>query len=115
MDIKIELNQNQVKSDEKQPVVKRRRKTVKNWQKEGTFKLEDEALAAVKNEQTWAKYTTNKTDKGNKIIYRCRNVKSRGQQCKAGVYLLCSLFDPMITLFRSVNRHPCDKIESNRK
>lgn len=115
MEIKIELNKNHVKPDENQPALKRRRKTVKNWQKESTFELEHEALAAVKNEQTWAKYTTNKTDKGNKVIYRCRNVKSRGPQCEAGVYLLYSLVDPMITLFRSVNRHTCDKIESKRK
>lgn len=112
---KSESDRNPVKTGENQPMLKRRRKTVKNWQKEKTFELEDEAIAAVKNEKKWAKYTTNKTDKGNKVIYRCRNVKSRGPQCEAGVYLLYSLIDPIITLFRSVNRHTCDTIESKRK
>lgn len=112
-EMKVECDKAPVKTD--QPALKRRRKTVKNWQKEKTFELEDDALAAVKDEQTWAKYTTNKTDKGNKVIYRCRNVKSRGPQCEAGVYLLHSVLDPIITLFRSVNTHTCDKIESKRK
>lgn len=77
--------------------------------------MKDKAITAVKDEKTWAKYTTNKTDKGNKVIYRCRNVKSRGPQCEAGVYLFCSLIDPLITLFRSVNTHTCDKIKWKRK
>lgn len=112
---KTACDKNQIKTEENQPTLKRRRKTVKNWQKEQTFELENEALAAVKTEQSWAKYTTNKTDKGNKVIYRCRNVKSRGPQCEAGIYLLYSLIDPIITLFRSVNKHTCDTIESKRK
>lgn len=102
-------------TDNTQNTPKRRKKIVKNWQPEKIYEAETEALAAVKSEQTWAKYTTNKTDKGNKVIYRCRNVKSRGQQCEAGVYLLHAHADPTVTLFRSVNRHTCDSIEYKRK
>lgn len=69
----IENKENQKKS-------RRRKKVVKNWQKEKNFQLEVEALQAIRVEQTWTKNTTNKTDKGSKVIYRCRNVKSKRQQ-----------------------------------
>lgn len=115
VDVNIQSNNDQMKIDENQSASKRRKKTCKNWRMERTFQLEDDALAAIRDEETWAKYTTNKTEKGNKVIYRCRNVRARGPQCEAGVYLLYSRIDSTISLFRSVNKHNCSKIESKRK
>lgn len=100
---------------EKQQYRKRRKKVYKSWQKHKVFALESDALEIIKNEKIWSKYTTNRTDKWSKVIYRCRNVKSKGQQCAAGIYLLYSHVDPSVTLFRSINRHTCDSIESKRK
>ncbi len=100
---------------DKQKLPKRRKKVYKNWQKDTVFPLESDALNVIRNEQIWTRYSNNRSETCTKIIYRCRNVKSKGQQCDAGVYLLYSHIDPSVTLFRSSNRHTCESIDTKRK
>lgn len=96
-------SENVIKNSDNQHITQRRKKIVKKWQKERTFELEDEAfvLAAVKIEQTWAINTTNKTDKGKKVIYRCKNVKSRGSRRLLVLFRRSSIYHKLIKLNRN--------------
>lgn len=70
----------------------------------------DEAAQAVKNENVWSKCNTNINKGETSVVYRCNKVKSRGEQCMAGVRLLLSTFNDTTTLFKSDHAHTCDTI-----
>lgn len=70
----------------------------------------DDAVQAVKNENVWSKCNKSINKVETSIIYRCNKVKSRGEQCMAGVRLLLSAFDDTTTLFKSDYSHTCDTI-----
>lgn len=53
-------------------------------------------------------YYKNSSDKGIRVTYRCKFVKSRGAQCEADGYLLYDSKNDDVHYYRSVNEHTHD-------
>jgi hypothetical protein len=93
------------------PLQKTRRKKVdKNWIKEKVFSTASEAKDSVEREKTWSYFHTNETEEGRKRFYRCNQVKYRGEQCLAAVYLCYDSTNTDVILYRSGHDHNCDEI-----
>ncbi|CAF3306315.1 unnamed protein product [Rotaria sp. Silwood2] len=90
---------------------KRAKKTQHTWMKEIVFKNADEAEQAVINERQWSAYYTNTTADGKKKVFRCNQVKRRGKQCDAGIYLLFNSYNEEVVLFRDTSEHTHDLIQ----
>lgn len=90
------------------PTTKRRqRKRQRSWNPEAQFETPEEALAKVDSEKVWSKDHTNSTKDGKKVYYRCINVKRRGPQCNAGIFLLYNATSLRVDLYRAVSDHSC--------
>lgn len=90
---------------------KRAKKKRRTWKREKVFNSGIEAEQAVINEAKWSEYYTNTTTDGKKKVFRCNQVKRRGQQCDAGIYLLYNSHNEEVILFRDVSEHTHDRIE----
>lgn len=90
---------------------KQAKKKKHTWMKEMVFKNGDEAEQAVINEGKWSEYYTNTTAYGKKKVYRCNQVKRRGKQCDAGIYLLFNSNNEEVILFRDTSEHTHDLIQ----
>ena len=87
-------------------VLKRKPKRIRNWAFEKTFKNKKEALEFLKTENTWSHHYANNTEDSHKIYFRCNQVKLRGSQCPAGVYLFFdSCVEKEVELFRTQDDH----------
>ncbi|CAF1379390.1 unnamed protein product [Adineta ricciae] len=75
------------------------------WIKVMVFKNGDEAEQAVKKENQWSQHYTNTTSEGRKKVFRCNQVRRRGKQYDASVYLLFNAASEEVTLFRSTSDH----------
>lgn len=92
---------------------KRAKKKQHTWIKELVFKNADEAEQAVIHEGQWSEYYSNTTACGKKKVFRCNQVKRRGKQCDAGVYLLFNADNEEVVLFRDTSEHTHDLIQQN--
>lgn len=73
---------------------------------ERIFESKIAAEEALKAEKIWSKYYKgSSTAGGDRQMYRCNQVKFRGQQCASRVYLLYSSKDSSVQLFRSTADH----------
>ena len=59
-----------------------------DWVRDRCFPNDTEAQKAIKEEEQWSRYYTNKVQDGMKVHYRCNKVKFRNTQCDAAIYLL---------------------------
>lgn len=84
---------------------KRKAKVQKDWVYQLSYETESEALKMVKDEETWAKRTWNKTEEGAKHYYRCNKVKKVGAQCDAELYLLYRSDSLHVDVFKTINAH----------
>lgn len=87
----------------------------KNWVESKNFPSEAEAKAFIANESSWSIYTTNKLSTGKKVIYRCKNVKLRGKQCDASVYLFYPSNKLDVIMYSSANEHSCQPEKQHNK
>ena len=88
----------------------RRQKVDKDWQKEKVFSKAAEAKEFVEGEKTWSYFHTNETEEGRKRFYRCNQVKYRGEQCLAAVYLCYDSTNTDVILYRAGHDHNCNDI-----
>ena len=88
----------------------KRQKVDKDWQKETVFSKAAEAQEFVEREKTWSYFHTNETEEGRKRFYRCNQVKYRGEQCLAAVYLCYDSTNTDVILYRSGHDHNCNDI-----
>ena len=68
---------------------------------------------AIKQEKQWNRYYSNKGHDGIKVHYRCNQVKFRGKQCDAAVYLHYPNDSDKVVLFRTINEH--DHVNLDRR
>lgn len=83
-----------------------------SYEMDRTFTLKALAEEFVVNEKCWSKRKLINTEEGEKQFFRCNQVKARGQQCSAAIYLLYDSTSPLVFLFRAEAEHDCDKIEN---
>ncbi|CAF0837020.1 unnamed protein product [Rotaria sordida] len=55
--------------------------------KDRSFSDDAQTQMAIKKEKQWSRYYCNKGHDGIKVHYRCNQVKFRGKQCDAAIYL----------------------------
>lgn len=67
----------------------KKKKTTEVWEKTEAFETYDEAIAHIKNENTWSYLNKKTTRFAEKTYYRCNQMKRRGK-CPAKLYLSCS-------------------------
>lgn len=82
----------------------KKRRIHKSWLFDRTFPSK-EAADTFLNEENWGQHYQNKSDDGTRINYRCKQMKFRGQQCEAAVYLLFDSRSDKIQLFRADAAH----------
>ncbi|CAF1137527.1 unnamed protein product [Rotaria sordida] len=58
-----------------------------HWMKDRSFSDDAQTQMAIKQEKQWSRYYCNKGHDGIKVHYRCNQVKFRGKQCDAAIYL----------------------------
>lgn len=88
---------------ENEPPQKRRR-IHKEWIFEQAFKNKQEADSFIKDGFWGYNYRTN-SENGIRIVFRCKHLKDRGEQCGAAVYLLYDSRSTLIQQFRADSEH----------
>ncbi len=58
-----------------------------DWVKYKNFSDDVEAQIAIKQEEQWSRHYTNKGQDGIKVHYQCNEVKFRGKESNATIYL----------------------------
>ncbi|CAF1398908.1 unnamed protein product, partial [Rotaria sp. Silwood1] len=76
-----------------------------DWIRDKCFSNDTDAQIAIKREEQWSRYFTNKVQDGVKVHYRCNKVKFRGTQCNAAIYLFYPHNSDEVILFRANNEH----------
>lgn len=84
---------------------RKRPKVYKTWIKLRTFDNAELAEDFVKSEIIWAKKDTTNGKDGIKKYFRCNEVKKRGEQCKAELYLLYRSNSVKVDCYKTVNEH----------
>lgn len=90
-------------SEDEAPVQKKKR-IHKVWIHDQTFESRKQAEEFVASEN-WAYHYKNVSSEGERITYRCGNVKFRGKQWEASVYLLHDSHSTKTQLFRADAHH----------
>lgn len=85
--------------------LEKQQRTTHDWRFSSSFKSLEIALAVVKEEAVWSRYRTTEVTEGRKIFFRCNQVKVRGKQCAAAVYLLLDSTSNRVELFRTSKSH----------
>lgn len=98
-----DINMNNLIVDE-EPTRKKRR-IHKEYFEERTFDSQKEATEAIESEGIWSYHYSNQSTAGKRVTYRCNQMKFRGKQCEAAVYLMYDAFSPRIGFFRSTSLH----------
>ena len=75
------------------------------WVEDQNFSDDEQAQVTTKEEQKWSQHYSSKCHYGIKVHYRCNQVKSRGEQCDAAVYLYYPNDSDKVVLFRRKNEH----------
>ncbi|CAF1305401.1 unnamed protein product [Didymodactylos carnosus] len=78
-------------------------KKKKFWIKEATFDKPGETESLIGNK--WSKHYTHDTENGRTVYYRCNNVKRRGPQYSASIYLLYHTDTDKVTLYKTEADH----------
>jgi hypothetical protein len=89
-----------------------KRRVIGNWIKIGVFSGSDEAEKFIKDKKIWGFHYKNKTEEGIKKYFRCNQVKLRGQQCSAKIYLQYDSTSHEVHLFKTKSEHNHDSIET---
>lgn len=92
-----------------EPVRQRKRVAYKVHE---VFESKDAADAHLKEEGCWAAKKRIDTEEGEKQFFRCKKVKSRGEQCAASIHLLYEATSSRVYLFRSDAEHNCHEIDN---
>jgi hypothetical protein len=77
----------------------------KKWVHISTFQSKEDALTRVKSDSIWSIANTNMTSEGKRVYYRCNQVKRRGKQCPASIYLLYHCEDDTFSMFQTTDQH----------
>ncbi|CAF0981240.1 unnamed protein product, partial [Didymodactylos carnosus] len=72
-----------------------------DWVEEKSFCGDAEAQMAIALEEKWSRYYTNKGLDGIRVYYRCNQVKFRGKQCNAAIYLYYPHETDTVVLYRA--------------
>lgn len=71
----------------------------------------NEAELFVLNEKTWSYHTTNPSEQGDSLIYRCNMVKAKKDKCASGIKILVHANNSKCSVYRSSNDHTCGSSE----
>jgi hypothetical protein len=104
-----DMDINQQNAQEKKTV---RRKL--NWVKERSFSDDEQAQLAIKKEKQWSRHYCNKVHDGIKVYYRCNQVKFRGKQCAAAIYLHYPHDSDEVVLFRTAGDHDHSQLDTRK-
>lgn len=90
---------------EQQPVSKKKRTKGKNYVFERTFANPKDAEKFLEDQNTWNVKVCHDTSEGTKKFYRCNQVKFRGPQCAASIYLHFVADSDEVVLYRTDADH----------
>lgn len=68
----------------------------------------DDAVREINKENTWKGCSSSE----NTILFRCKKVKWRSEQCKSGLRIELSPYDLSVTLCKTLKDHYCENILS---
>ena len=105
---KYESSEEEFQSVITEKFTKINKKTRHAWIFLNIYDTANEAVSFVRREKIWSYFYTNKTKDGDRVNYRCNQVKSRETQCKSQLYLLYHAEEESVSIYKTASEHTCN-------
>lgn len=83
----------------------KKRRNHQNFIYEKSFANEKDAMEEIAAEKCWSKHYQNNSSVGKRIKFRCNQVKFRGSQCAASIFIILDPRTPQVHLHRAEDAH----------